>query len=150
MIVSTIDSCDRYFKILPDIKQIVEFIREDRAVGHYELKNGCSVNVAEGTTSFYESVKFEAHKKYIDVHYLVSGKESIEWVPTKKDIVLEQYDEKTEAALYEDMGILFDSKPGMLYIVFPEDAHKPCVHENIETKYKKMIFKIPIDNCVIN
>jgi beta-galactosidase beta subunit len=50
-----------------------------------------------------------------------------------------------EATLYKGEGKLIEIDPGMLYIVFPEDAHKPCIHENNtqSLEFKKYIFKIP-------
>ena len=50
---------------------------EGAAVGKYDLENGAYVSVQEYTTKARSEAKYEAHKKFIDIQMILSGKELI-------------------------------------------------------------------------
>jgi YhcH/YjgK/YiaL family protein len=77
-----------------------------------------------------ETAEFEAHRKYIDIQYLVSGRELIGVAPTEKLQVLSPYDETKEAALYSIPAeyAKLEMEPDRFAIFFPNDAHMPNCH----------------------
>ena len=148
MIITNFENLDTYYDLIPQLKLVKEFIQkhpEGASKGRYDLESGCYVNVNEGKTIPVSEGIFEAHKEYLDIHYLFSGYEAVEYNGISKLDLDKEYDSGIEAALYRGEGKLIDIDPGMIYIVFPEDAHKPCVHRNDVKSYefKKYIFKIP-------
>ncbi len=113
--------------------------------GKHELtSNGTFASVQRYVTR--ESGEFEAHRKYIDVQYVVSGKEVIE--------LAERNDLRTETMPYDqDKDIEFYSsaenisrlhlKTGDSAVFFPSDAHKPCLSDGEKSDVVKIVVKIP-------
>ncbi len=54
------------------------------AVGKYELEGGAYVSVQEYTTKARSEAKYEAHKKFIDIQLILSGRELIAELRLKK------------------------------------------------------------------
>lgn len=46
------------------------------AEGRYELENGIYVNIESYSTCSCEEKKYEIHRKYIDLQYIISGTRS--------------------------------------------------------------------------
>lgn len=90
--------------------------------------------------------KNEAHKKYIDVQYVVSGVEKLFSSEIKELKVLEEYAAEKDVMFYEnkkDCEML--AKPGYFAVFFPEDAHMPGVNCNSSSeKVKKVVVKVHV------
>ena len=76
--------------------------------------------------------KFESHKNYIDIHYLISGKEVIATSNVKNLEVIRDYDREDDSFLYSipKKYEKLEMEPGNFAIFFPEDAHMPNCHIN--------------------
>ena len=57
-------------------------------------------SVSEYTTKEYEDAKFEGHRKYIDIQYIVSGTESIEMADISKVTANTDYNENKDIEFY--------------------------------------------------
>ena len=55
------------------------------------------------------------------------------------------YDQSGDIEFLEGTGVRIPMKPGMFYVVYPSDGHKPCCHESRPTKYRKVVVKVKID-----
>lgn len=87
-----------------------------------------------------ETKQFEAHKNYIDVHYIVEGKESIE-VGFTDDMKAGEYKPDIMFLDGEGKGSVI-LEEGDFLICFPEDAHKPGVSVKDASKMRKALFKV--------
>ena len=125
---------------------IEEFNKKNLPAGRYEI-DGDNVYASVQT---YETIseneaKWEAHKKYIDIQYVASGKEIIKWVNIQKLKPVTEYNEEKDIYLLdgdEGMDIKLDS--GSFLVLYPEDAHKPkCIWENIQ-KVVKIVVKVKV------
>jgi biofilm protein TabA len=103
-------------------------------------------NIIEFTTLFDNEKKFEAHKRYIDIHTVLEGKEYIECVHFSELTNVSEYDDENDI-LFGDAttssklcGWL---KKGYALICFPQDAHLVGAHINTAQNVKKIVFKIP-------
>ncbi len=95
-----------------------------------------------------DAAKFEAHRKYIDIQYIHSGRETILWAPlaTMQEETM-AYNEAKEAALFKlvpDTTALHLSA-GHFAILFPEDAHAPCVEWGVSEPVFKVVIKVSVD-----
>lgn len=108
--------------------------------------------VSEYIPKDQDSVQFEAHRKYADIQYVVSGREQISIVPIDETIVTEAYD--------EDRDIMFLSAieavdrlatPENFFVLFPNDAYRPSVRVNPEdsTRVKKIVVKVKLNGLPI-
>ncbi len=85
----------------------------------------------------------EIHRKYIDIHILLEGEETIGWKPTE-DLLDESipYSPEKDCAFYTDTPTSFITiLPGEFVIAFPEDAHAPAIGKG---KIHKLVAKIRI------
>ena len=97
--------------------------------GEYEVEGRdifARVNTYE--TEPREVKKPESHIKYIDVQFLVSGKESIGFCPlTEEHKVVENYADKQDLLFYEKAHNenYVDMQAGDIAIFFPWEIHRP-------------------------
>ncbi len=100
---------------------------------------------ADYETHKKSEAKTEAHRKYIDVMYMVSGEETIYVKPTDKlqNITMEYSDEQ-DALLgdVDDDATPVILKSGSFVVLFPQDAHAPACDTNSQQKVKKIIGKV--------
>ncbi|OUS68933.1 hypothetical protein B1748_32570 [Paenibacillus sp. MY03] len=106
-----------------------------------------SKNTAQFVTVPKERKQYEAHKKYIDIHIVLEGKEYIEVSHIGALVNETAYDEERDIWFGE---VQADSKlkgmlePGYFLICFPEDTHLVGAHEQHEEEVKKIIYKISV------
>ncbi|MEE3482027.1 MAG: YhcH/YjgK/YiaL family protein [Lachnospiraceae bacterium] len=93
-----------------------------------------------------KAAKFEAHKEYVDIQMMVSGKEFIDIASTKSLTVKEPYDENKDVAFYNPpkrfARMLLNA--GSYVILYPEDAHRPTVQAPEAETVVKLIGKVRI------
>lgn len=92
---------------------------------------------------------YEAHKKYIDIQYIIEGKEKIKITDIKNMSINVPYNATKDVILGENLGesiecVLFDRSYVVLY---PEHAHNPCIAVDNESTVKKLVYKVKIENC---
>lgn len=130
-------------------KAAAEFLkRQDLASledGRYELSSaGTYANVQRYRTK--SEAQFEVHRKYVDVQFLMEGRELIEVAPLEAagGQTLE-YDESRDIAFYAkaDSSYFIKACPRNFAILFPSDAHKPCLSDGEESEVMKIVVKIP-------
>ena len=153
MFFDKIDNYKEYADEYPLFEKIYEFIEADKKDpkpdGSYEIDGrNLFVNVTSYRSDKNKPLLFEAHRKYADLHYIVSGIEKIGWSPlgdVENGLVKEEYSSGGDAAFYEGKS-KFDfilTKGSFLYVA-PDDAHAPCLCAEKEMNVRKMIFKIKL------
>lgn len=90
---------------------------------------------------------FEAHKKYIDLHYVVSGVEAIATAETTSLIPTVSYENNKDIAFYDGIsdGKYF-LKPGSFMVCWPNDAHKVGMMKSTPEEIRKIVFKIKVED----
>jgi YhcH/YjgK/YiaL family protein len=129
-------------KISDDILKIKngECIKESLGNGIFVLKQAYN-------TKSREDCFFEAHKKYIDIQYMVKGEEIMDVSPLEDLEIIKEYDEEkdfTKAASKNGFSSLH-IKEKELAIFYPNDAHQPCIKVDESTLIFKAVIKIPVD-----
>ncbi len=147
MILDNILNCKKYETLNKNFEKAFKFLkREDLGsltVGKYEI-DGESVfaMVQEYETKDLENVKYEAHKKYIDIQYLVDGTENMGYDLIDKLEVSSPYSEETDFMLLTGKPRLILFNEGEFFILFPEDAHMPGIFVKEKNKVKKVVVKV--------
>ena len=87
---------------------------------------------------------FEAHRKYIDFQYLISGKEKMGVTTLDKVAPIGEYDEKKDIIFFKpDAPAIYEvATPEVFYIFFPKDAHRPSIKDKDGVTVKKIVIKI--------
>lgn len=125
------------FKFLTesDLKQL--------PLGRIDLSDDVYATVSEYETKNPEDANFESHRKYIDIQYIVSGKELIGLTNDTNLNVISPYNEEKDIAFYKsDGGKLLTASPDHYFIFFPEDRHRPCLKVNENSMVRKIVVKI--------
>ncbi len=118
---------------------------ETKAPGRYALDGDrLYATVVEDKTIAIETAQFEEHRKYIDVHYLVRGKEMIGSANPSTLKVKKPYSTEVEAALYERPAKYkqLKLKPGEFTVFFPGQAHMPGCFLDKSELIRKVVVKV--------
>jgi YhcH/YjgK/YiaL family protein len=141
-----------YFKNKERWDKAFNFLKSND-ISELELKrydidgNNLYAPVSEYLTKNEEDARYEAHQKYIDIQYVVSGKELIGVAPVsqKKD-ELEPYDATKDVEfLTVAHGENHLAIPDRFFIFFPEDAHRPGLKDGESSLVRKVVVKVKID-----
>jgi len=103
--------------------------------------------ISEYISKNEEIAKFEAHRKYIDIQYVISGKEVMNVAPiaTVKE-VLTPYDATKDIEFVTVKEIVsFKANPDKFFIFFPGDAHRPGLKDGVNSPVRKIVVKVKVD-----
>lgn len=154
MIFDKMDNISDYFEELPLLKKVEEFVADFNhkklSDGTYEIdgKRVFAMVQSYRTKQQTQEMMFEAHKKYIDLQYIVNGIEKIRWAKLDKvDLVEERYSSGGDIAFYEGNAMFdFTLTKGTFLLLYPEDAHLPGLSAQKDINVRKIVFKIQVDN----
>lgn len=89
-----------------------------------------------------EDSKWEAHRKYIDVQFIVDGTEQIGVAKVNSLTPATEYDNEVDCILLEGTGDMLTLSGGDFAILYPWDAHMPGVALNTPAAVRKVVVKI--------
>jgi YhcH/YjgK/YiaL family protein len=113
--------------------------------GRYELGGEVYATITDYNTKDVSVADYEAHRKYIDIQYVASGKEYIGLTSLEEIIsVVKPYDEANDIEFFQkpDNNLLL-ADPSRYFVFFPTDGHKPCLNVESVDKVRKVVVKIP-------
>ena len=71
-------------------------------------------------------IVWEAHRKYIDVQYVVQGAERMGYAPLSEGMSIKQdYDPQRDVVFYDAHGDLFTAPERSFILFAPQDVHAP-------------------------
>lgn len=98
--------------------------------------------VQQYTTRRPDECRWEAHRMYADIQYVVSGVERIGYAPLAAARECEPYDAARDVAFFEPGEQFVVLEPGMFAIFLPEDVHAPCGAAGKPAAVKKIVVKV--------
>ena len=118
-------------------------------IGAYPISEGLRAVVNRYTPAEYESGKFENHREYIDVQYIISGSEKILVAPTEGCVLVKGYDPAADYEMYDAEGaaarvVALPVKAGDFVVLFPDEAHYPGVADGTGSDVRKIVFKVSV------
>ena len=151
MILDTLENSGRYEGLSAHFVKAFAFLRGvdgTQALGRHEIDGErVFALVQKYSTKPIESALFEAHRRYVDVQYVHAGRETILWAPlAAMQEETMAYDAAKEAALFTlvpDVTPLHLSA-GYFAVLFPEDAHAPCVVWEETSEVFKVVVKVAV------
>lgn len=91
----------------------------------------------------------EAHKRYIDIQYIVSGEEVIGYsFLAPENIELEEYNAEKDIVFYSTVigEAYLRLGAGTYAVFFPDDIHRPCCTSGEKpSSIRKVVLKIKVD-----
>ena len=121
-------------------------VTADAGNGTTQLVHGVKAVVSAYETRLVNEKGYEAHRQYIDVQYVVSGQELVRCKPLEQVTETIPYDPAKDAARYADCpGIDTIIGHGYFLVVWPDDAHEPCLAvDGHPAPVKKVVMKVPV------
>lgn len=153
MIVDRIENIAQYLPMLHDLDKVADFVNDfykaPKAGGRYEIDgNRVYANVSTYETKDRAGAQFEAHKKYVDLQAVIAGEEAIGWAALNSGTLTEtseEYSKGGDIAFYTGDGVMDAILPaGYFALLFPEDAHMPCLYTGKDRKVTKIVVKIEL------
>ncbi|HSW56365.1 MAG TPA: YhcH/YjgK/YiaL family protein [Ignavibacteriaceae bacterium] len=146
MIIDKIENATIYKNLGERIKKSFDYITQtdlkNLGSGKYEIDGeNIFALVSEYKTKSESEGKLEAHKKYIDVQYVISGEELMGYAPLGVQKVLEPYKEENDIVFFTGDKSFTKVSAGMFAIFFPEDVHMPGIMTKESLPVKKLVIK---------
>ena len=144
MIICPWKDIKKYASLLPGIDEAVEAINglNTYEPATYQLSDGNRFMVMGGTT--IEPGMAEAHRKYLDIQYIVKGKEVMGWADLADCKPEGDFSEEKDIGFYSGDFEFITVNEGICYVVFPEDAHMPSRHLDVPNDYVKIVVKLKV------
>lgn len=150
MIFDHINNIETYKGLSPDIYEGLNYLKyasKELAVGVYEINPRVKAIVSEYETKQVNEYGYEAHKKNIDIQYLLQGEERIACMPIEKLTETKPYSEENDAAFFT-----VNTKPqemtigdGYFSVFYPQDGHMPQLCIEKPEMVKKVVIKVKIE-----
>jgi YhcH/YjgK/YiaL family protein len=155
MILDQLKNAKLYFSIGEKIERALQYLGttdfSKLEPGKYEIDgDNIYALVSIYNTKPLSSVKWEAHKKYIDIQHVASGKEKIGITSTDKVIPLEEYSENNDCTIYKGDGNYIIVDEDNFAVFFPSDVHMPGISINIPKEVKKVVIKVKVEGIESN
>lgn len=150
MIIDKIENAHLYKGLGNRIEKAFEYINNTDLKkimpGKYEIDGeNIFALINEYKTKPESEGKLEAHRKYIDVQYVISGKELIGYTPLGNQIILEPYREENDVEFFKGEKSFTKVSEGMFAIFFPEDVHMPGIITGKISFVKKLVIKVRVN-----
>jgi biofilm protein TabA len=148
MILSELQSKNRYINLHPLFGKAFAFLEKENLSqlpeGKLEIDgDDLFAIISKPGTSAEEIPKLEAHKKYIDIHFIIAGTELFGWKNLSDCKGVEgEFDFEKDYVLYNDQDFtnLLLNKNAFV-VVYPEDAHSPGIKTE---QLHKVVLKIKL------
>lgn len=134
-----------------NFQRCIEFMKEyhltQLPLGKHIISDDVYVSVEEYDTVESNEKKYESHREYIDLQYVINGTEIIEVSNVTNLRKATVYDKEKDIIFYENT--IFENKvervvlkAGDFVVLYPEDGHKPGIKFDNRQHVKKAVFKI--------
>lgn len=148
MIIDTLENCEKYCCIHADFAEAFDFLKHqpsapviDQSISVKGSRIQAMYMQRLGKTR--DAARLEAHRRNIDIQFLISGGEEFGWKPTTQCV-------QPDGDFMPDRDVQFfndtpDSwhvlRPSQFVIFFPQDAHAPMVSA---ANLRKVVIKVAL------
>ena len=118
--------------------------------GRYDLPDsgGSYALVQEPETKLRSGAKWEAHRKMIDLQFMVRGRELMGYADIAR-LKMGEYHADDDYSLGEGDGEWLRLDEQYFMILFPQDGHMPSIAVTEPEKVRKVVVKIPVETLPI-
>ena len=113
--------------------------------GRYDIDgDNLYVLVQHYTTRPEDGAEFESHRNYADVHYVVEGAERMGYAHIARLEVTQPYDAAKDCEMLRGQGDFVGLPAGTFAIMYPDDAHMPCLAVKDSAPVNKVVVKLRV------
>lgn len=146
MIIDKVENISRYSQILKFISE--DLSKNEFSKGRFEISGNDYFGIGlEYQTQESEKALWEAHRKYIDIHVILEGEETvyvndIEYMQSTIDYV-----EEGDYQLFQGEGKhSIQLKKGYFLLLYPNEVHKTSIKVNEPVSVRKKVFKLKLNS----
>ena len=151
MIKDNITNRSTYEGLKPELKETLEFLAglkgEDFSVKTIELDGrNRFVMLQSYETEAFSGHRYESHKNYLDIQYVLEGSETMRVADITGLVVSQDYNPDKDIMFYDgkDEGVDVVLKPGDFVVLYPQDGHMPKLAAGSPGVIKKAVAKIKL------
>ncbi len=152
MIYDTLEKLGSYKGISKNLDNAIAYLASNNldklAVGRYPVDgDNVIVLVQAYETKSITVAKYETHRKYIDIQFILEGQEICYCAPRETLEISEAFNEEKDIAFYKDPSkgtVPLPLTPGVFALFFPQDAHKPSCDLDGKHANRKIVLKIAV------
>ena len=143
MLIDHINNASHYDKLSPRIQRAFDYIRQTDLLnidcGRYEIEGEkLFVIVQEYVTKPVQEGRWESHRRYIDLQYVIRGIERIGYANLSR-LSLGEYDANKDISFHSGNGDFLTLPEGTFMLLLPEDAHMPGIALDGPAMVKKAV-----------
>ena len=146
MITDSLSNCAMYETVHKDFKKVFEALRKIATGNETEKvvldEDNVWINAPASAVIPEESRMFEAHRDFIDIHYILSGSETFGYANVDALTITKEYDKEADYELLDGEKSLLILNAGDFCITFPQDAHIPYFQKHGEEDLVRAVAKI--------
>ena len=145
MIICPWKDIKKYASMLPGIEEAfdaVNALTEYENKKTYPLSDNNRFFGAVGTTKAPDVA--EAHRKYLDIQYIVKGKEVVGWADLAACEIQGEFNEAKDVGMFSGPYEYLTINEGICYVAFPEDVHMPGRHLDVPNDFTKVVVKLKV------
>ena len=149
MLVTTLDHAAGNDYLAARFQKAYAFLNRDDlgslALGRVDIDgDAVFANVQEYDTVPAEEKQLEAHRRYYDVQFVVSGEEVMQYAPLEGLAKVQPFDEDADFGLYctPERPSSIVLRAGDVAVLAPEDAHKPGCAVGEPGRVRKIVVKV--------
>ncbi|MEI2691972.1 MAG: YhcH/YjgK/YiaL family protein [Anaerolineae bacterium] len=147
MIIDLLVNAPQYEGLSPRIRQAFDFLQQTDlaalALGIHEI-DGRALYASVQTFSTHPLAEggWEAHRRYLDLHYVIEGAERIGYAPAGS-LSPGAYDAENDFMLLSgEAGALVPVPSGAFMLLWPNEAHMPGLAVDEPAMLRKVVVKI--------
>lgn len=148
MILDSLKNAEVYYDMHPLFKKAFEYLKSidfsKVETGKIELEGkNLFVMISDSALRSDSDAKLEIHNQYIDIQLPISKSETFGW-KSRAELKEEsdRFNTERDIQFFKDKPISFFAlSPGDFCILFPTDAHAPCIGEG---EIRKVVVKVKI------
>ena len=114
-------------------------------IGKYQLDGDNIYYMVQQYDTNPDKTVAEAHKKYIDIQFIVKGEEIIAVAPIQTEKKLTEAKEEKDVWFYECETQSVILKDGDFMVLYPSDLHLPGKAVNQPSEVLKVVIKVRVD-----
>jgi len=149
IIINKLEHAERYFSMHPAFEKAFAFLRQDGLAelpaGRQQIDGDSLFSIiSKGPGRSRSEAKLEAHRKFIDIQYIIAGTDEMGFKPTADCKVIDtEYDADKDIMFFKDQPDSWVPVPtGSFVIFFPKDAHAPLISSG---EVHKVVLKIAVE-----
>lgn len=148
MIIDKLKNASLYFGMSEELATALRYLQSadmsNVKSGRHEI-DGSNIYalVQKYETKLTEYGFWEAHRRYIDVQYIIKGVELIGYA-NLEDLEAGKYDDAKDLLTLQGDGDFFVVRAGTFVIFAPQDAHMPGLTVSTQQIIEKIVLKVKV------